>query len=115
MTPNGQFLAFTSTADLTAGDTSTAAQAFEYDAETGSLVRVSIGQGGFNDNGNTSGANTDTGFYNAEFPEKLWVDTQAIKPYAVSDDGSYVVFQSARVDAGGIEGIVGRRRRAGIL
>ena len=26
---------------------------FEYDAQTGSLVRVSIGQNGYNDNGNT--------------------------------------------------------------
>ena len=53
MTPDGQFLVFTSSADLTPGDTSTAQQVFEYDAQTGELVRVSIGQNGFNDNGNT--------------------------------------------------------------
>ena len=54
MTPDGRFLVFTSVTDhLTPDDTSTAPQVFEYDAQTGSLVRVSIGQNGYNDNGNT--------------------------------------------------------------
>jgi Tol biopolymer transport system component len=78
VTPDGRFLAFTSSADLTPGDTSTARQVFEYDAQTGELARVSIGQDGFNENGNT-----DT--FNAEIPSGL----------AMSEDGAYVVFQSA--------------------
>lgn len=78
LTPSGQFLVFTSTADLTPGDTSTARQLFEYDAQTGSLVRVSIGQNGFNDNGNSDVFPAET----AEFP-------------VVSDNGEYVAFQSA--------------------
>ncbi len=82
VTPDGQFLVFLSSADLTPGDTSTAEQVFEYDAQTSDLVRVSIGQNGFNDNGNT-----DT--FNAGIPpEGLHM------PLAVSDDGAYVVFQS---------------------
>ena len=53
ITPDGRFLVFASTSELTPGDTSTAQQVFEYDAQTGELARVSIGQNGFNDNGNT--------------------------------------------------------------
>ena len=54
LTPDGSFLVFVSSTDhLTPDDTSTAPQVFEYDAQTGALVRVSIGQDGYNDNGNT--------------------------------------------------------------
>jgi hypothetical protein len=83
ITPDGRFLVFTSIEDLTPGDTSTARQVFEYDAETGELVRVSIGQNGFNDNGNTA-------IFNARPPRQ-----DAGWPLAVSNDGAYVVFQSA--------------------
>lgn len=54
ITPDGRYLVFTSRAELTPDDTSTAQQVFEYDAQTGALVRVSVGRGGFNDNGNTN-------------------------------------------------------------
>jgi WD40-like Beta Propeller Repeat len=54
VTPDGRFLVFAShamlTRDVTRGDG--AAQIFRYDATTGELVRVSVGQRGFNDNGN---------------------------------------------------------------
>jgi hypothetical protein len=50
---DGRFLAFASHAQLTPDDTSILPQAFEYDAQTRKLVRASIGQNGFNDNGNT--------------------------------------------------------------
>lgn len=49
---NGRFLAFTTTAHLTPDDLSPFAQGFEYDSQTGGIVRVSIGENGFNDNGN---------------------------------------------------------------
>jgi len=52
-TPDGRFLVFTSAAALTPDDTSTVAQAFRYDAATDQLVRVSIGNEGFNSDGNT--------------------------------------------------------------
>lgn len=49
---DGRFLTFTSVADLTHEQVSgTARQVFEYDADTGRLVRASIGQGSFNDDG----------------------------------------------------------------
>jgi hypothetical protein len=50
---NGEYLAFESYAHLTPDDTSGTAQLFEYDAATGTLVRASIGQNGYNFNGNT--------------------------------------------------------------
>jgi hypothetical protein len=53
-TPDGRFLVFLSSAQLTADDTSIGAaqQVFRYDAQTGQLSRLSIGDKGFNDNGN---------------------------------------------------------------
>ena len=44
-TPDGRFLVFSTATDLTAPeDTSTVSQVFRYDAETGELTRVSVGQ-----------------------------------------------------------------------
>ncbi len=49
----GQFLLFASdTPQLTPDDTSEVEQLFEYDAETGELVRVTQGENGYNENGN---------------------------------------------------------------
>jgi hypothetical protein len=48
----GRFLVFTSEADLTNEDTSTdRSQVFQYDADTKTLVRASVGQEGYNDDG----------------------------------------------------------------
>ncbi|MGH2853471.1 MAG: hypothetical protein ACRDLF_04675 [Solirubrobacteraceae bacterium] len=84
-TPDGRFLAFTSHADLTPDDTSTAKQVFRYDAQTGDLVRVSIGQNGFNNDGNT---NT----FGASIPPLLKGSNE---PLAMSNDGEYIAFESA--------------------
>ncbi len=50
---NGRFLAFNSTVHFTPDDLNSKAQAFEYDSQTGEFVRVSVGQNGFNEDGNT--------------------------------------------------------------
>jgi DNA-binding beta-propeller fold protein YncE len=98
VTPDGRFLVFTSHGDLTVDDdsSSSAAQVFRYDAQEERLVRVSIGEHGFNDNGNT-------------FHEGLCElqgrtcprDARIAQPTNVtrrdptmSDDGSYVFFRS---------------------
>jgi hypothetical protein len=48
----GRFLVFTSEADLTNEDTSgDRSQVFQYDAAAKTLVRASVGQGGYNDDG----------------------------------------------------------------
>jgi hypothetical protein len=96
-TPDGRFLVFASVADLTPDDTSSSVrQIFEYDSKTGSLVRVSIGQDGFKENGNTS-------VYPAFIPSpnysyKNYEEAADPRAYwshmAVSADGSYVFFSS---------------------
>ena len=48
----GRFLVFTSYAQLTPDDRSGARQVFRYDARTGRIVRVSVGENGHNHNGN---------------------------------------------------------------
>jgi hypothetical protein len=87
-TPDGRFLLFASNADLTSDDTSSARQLFRYDAQTGDLLRVSIGQGGFNANGNTS---SDA----ATFPVQNFVEPTEPRPLAISEDGAYVFFDSS--------------------
>jgi hypothetical protein len=75
-TPDGRFIVFSSTSRLVESNESTVAQLFEYDAVTGALARISVGDLGFNDNGNT-GVNP------------------AIRP-SVSADGQRVFFQSSK-------------------
>jgi len=81
-TPSGRTLVFTSTADLTPDDTSTVAQVFVYQAESEQLVRVSRGQDGYNNNGNTRSTRASIA---QSFSSKVRI---------VSDDGAYVAFQS---------------------
>jgi hypothetical protein len=50
---NGRFMVFTSFAHLTPDDLSGLGQGFEYDSQTGLFARFSIGQGGYNNDGNT--------------------------------------------------------------
>ncbi len=94
-TPDGHFLLFTSYGDLTAEDTSTVRQVFQYDAQTGALVRVSIGQDGFDNDGNTeAGAATIvTPQYNEAGASQGWTRGGALARN-MSDTGSYVFFQS---------------------
>ncbi len=103
-TPNGRFLVFLSERDLTPDDTSRGVrQVFEYDAQTGALVRVSIGQDGFNHNGNVTGPkrNIYSGVTNdamIQSPSRYYFSTYSPNGYAtassVSADGSYIFFQS---------------------
>jgi hypothetical protein len=98
-TPNGRFLIFMSSAKLTTDDSSVAPQLFEYDAqggpsETGSLRRVSIGQGGsYGNDGNVNSFREAPqiprqSFYSTDLP------TTARFGLALSDDGSRVFFTS---------------------
>jgi hypothetical protein len=101
-TPTGSFLVFSTATDLTAPeDTSTVGQVFRYDAQTGELARISIGQRGlyecpatksveegFNCNGNTDMFEAGSNGGSIESPTPG-------RPVAISEDGSYVVFQSA--------------------
>ena len=89
---------FLSSGDLTADDSSSdGAQVFRYDAQTGQLQRISIGNNGFGDNGNFVGSGCGPSFcpQDAVLPPPLL--THAGFPRtdpAMSDDGSRVFFQS---------------------
>jgi hypothetical protein len=92
VTPDGRFLVLTSNGTLTADDTRTdgARQVFRYDAETGQLVRISIGELGFNDNGNAGAGDASIvpGF-------RGYARLGAGRPNpTMSKDGSYVFFMS---------------------
>jgi hypothetical protein len=93
VTPDGRFLVFESHgSELTPDETRTdgATQVFRYDAQTGELVRVSIGQRGFNDNGNA-------GVGNAEIVPEIKGGFQAgpaRRDPTMSHDGSFVFFVS---------------------
>ncbi len=91
-TPDGTHLVFESHADLTPDDTSKGVwQVFSYDAATDGLTRISVGDGGFNHNGNTTE-------YNATIlrpPLRGRPGVPLPTPLALSNDGSYVFFESA--------------------
>jgi hypothetical protein len=107
-TPNGDFLVFASERPLTPDTTNNphVRQLFEYDAQTGALVRVSIGENGFNNDGNVGPVYEYPG---GTFPENI-VDSAHIVPVpeytyiysseqystaqSISANGSYVFFES---------------------
>jgi hypothetical protein len=94
-TPDGRFLVFQSTADLTSDQHGLpeAGQIFEYDSQSETLVRVSHGQEGFGDDGNSAE-------YAATIPRQEYTRGGNIKgdvafmDRALSADGSSVFFES---------------------
>jgi hypothetical protein len=99
-TPDGRFLVFDSVADLTAGDTSSEPQVFEYDAQTGELVRVSTGQAGYAAGLANANASAST-IVGQQYIES--VSPAAVGTLMMSDDGSTIVFESAGALAPGAE------------
>jgi hypothetical protein len=102
-TPDGEFLVFQSTADLTSDDTSSVAQIFEYDATTQTLVRVSSGQcpvslatcapsERFDNDGNTS---VNAAHIVAPEFEGQVSPLGLVKGLAISDSGTEVFFSSS--------------------
>ena len=98
VTPDGRFLVFESHAALTADDTRPVGgptQIYRYDAQSGVIVRVSVGEDGFNDDGNAgSTAQVDEpGIVPAAFGWLMGVGG-ARGDLTMSDDGEYVFFDS---------------------
>jgi hypothetical protein len=103
VTPDGRYLVFVSQGQLTPDDTTVAGgrQVFRYDAQTGDLLRISIGSEGFNDNGNRSAPSpcdpTLVGAVN-DCPENASIaytgNRSRRRDLTMSNDGSYVFFQS---------------------
>jgi hypothetical protein len=95
-TPDGRFLVFTTGARLTPDDTDTATDVYRYDAQTGGLVRVSVGEGGHDDNGNNNAFAASIASPNNPYLGQVRAaDTWRDNTRAVSDDGSTIVFSSA--------------------
>ena len=92
VTPDGRFLVFASHGALTpdAVGSDGADQVFRYDAASGQLVRISIGNEGFNDNGNAGTGDASI--------VPAWLSSERAGPPrgdpTMSNDGSYVFFQS---------------------
>jgi hypothetical protein len=91
-TPEGRFVVFESSADLTDDQQGRieAGQIFEYDAQTERLLRVSHGQKGFNEDGHSS-------TYRAVIPVQNYTKDPPIQRFtrlALTADGSRVFFSS---------------------
>jgi hypothetical protein len=88
----GRYLVFSSYGQLTAGDTDAARDVYRYDAATGMLERVSVGEAGFDANGNASAfaatitPNREHGQLSAQHD---------LNSRAISEDGSRIVFMTA--------------------
>jgi hypothetical protein len=88
-TPDGHFLMFVSAAHLTgAEDTSKAPQLFEYDAQAQRIVRASIGQNGYNGNGNVSTFAQAPRFSTPSYASAKGDSPAAANGVAISEDGA---------------------------
>ena len=103
-TDDGRYLIFESARRLTgAEDTSTARQLFEYDATTGTLARASIGQDGYNNDGNIE---------NAEYEPRIVTQndthggepTYASSSLSISETGSVFFTSRDRLTPSAVEG-----------
>jgi hypothetical protein len=98
LTPTGENLLFSSSAQLTAGDTSSQRQLFAYDATSEALARISIGQhsaaypGGYRENGNSTNEVDQVTIATPSFGEYGNATGQAAR--TMSDDGHYIFFQT---------------------
>jgi hypothetical protein len=93
---DGRFLVFTTYARLTGDDTNSAKDVYRYDALTGSLERVSIGENGNDSNGNGGlfGSSILPGYFRGDTISPVR-DQHELNKRAVSEDGSRIVFSSA--------------------
>jgi len=92
VTPDGRFLVFESHAALTVDDARPEGpvQVYRYDAQTGNMLRISIGQDGFNDNGNAGVADASI----LPAVRAITGRDPARSDPTMSHDGSYVFFMS---------------------
>lgn len=97
-TSDGGFLVFNSYGQLTRDDTDTARDIYRYDATAGVLERVSVGEGGFDANGNRN-ENADAQINKVNGgginPGALSFQQHEMSTRAISADGSRIVFMTA--------------------
>lgn len=96
----GRYLVFATYARLTGDDTDNAKDLYRYDAQTGVLERVSLGEDGYDANGNRDdepgGGNADAtipfgGIHNGQSVSQEY----EMGSRAISEDGSRIVFATA--------------------
>jgi hypothetical protein len=89
---DGRYLIFGSFAQLTGDDADAAEDIYRYDAETGALERVSVGEDGADANGNLGGrgATIAPGHHGGTLQFQDEMDNRT-----VSEDGTQIVFTSA--------------------
>jgi hypothetical protein len=110
VTPDGRFVVFQSVGDLTAGDTSSEPQIFEYDALAERLVRVSTEQVGYASglvNANAHGSEIPIQNYSGQVGVQPTMVATDLAVSAVNEGGqvvSRVVFQSKGALTPGAEG-----------
>jgi hypothetical protein len=98
---NGRFLVFGSYAHLTTDTLGPAEQGFEYDSQTGDFVRITIGQNGFNDDGNAmSEVATESIFHKmmvANDGAVFFQSTNSLVPQAVSGQPELYEYREGNV------------------
>lgn len=100
---DGRFLVFASYAQLGSDDTDTSKDLYRYDAETGALDRISIGEAGHSVDGNNSAfdATIAQGHFGGSVRLQYEMDNRA-----VSEDGSRIVFTTTEpLSPGAINGL----------
>jgi hypothetical protein len=85
----GRFLVFSAYAQLSPDDTDDAKDVYRYDAQTGSLQRVSVGEDGYDANGNRDGS--DATIARNHEAGKVY-EQQDLISRAISEAGSQIVF-----------------------
>ena len=88
----GKYLVFASFGQLAPDDTDAAQDVYRYDAETGTLARVSLGENGHSANGNNSAfdATITKGHLGGRVEEQFEMNNRAI-----TEDGSRIVFETS--------------------
>jgi hypothetical protein len=91
--PNGEFMVLSTYAQLTSADTNAARDVYRYDAQTGVISLVSGGEAGYEpgESGGVPGAHIAPGTRGGTVVQQYEMDNRAI-----SEDGSRIVFISAR-------------------
>jgi hypothetical protein len=99
----GRYLVFATPGQLTSGDTDTASDIYRFDAVTGTLERISIGENGYSENGNNNEypAEIDTGSQGGNV-----IEQREMRRRDVSEDGSRIIFWTAEpLSPGAINGL----------
>jgi hypothetical protein len=91
-TVDGGFLVFSSFGQLAKGDTDTARDVYRYDAVSGVLERVSLGEAGYDANGNDNAFDAEI---HADGINPGAFAAHELMGRAISEDGSRVVFETS--------------------